>query len=143
MEGVAPKSNESLNILLLGMDIGDVEQVENTDIKNTDTIMVLNYNPNTKKANLVSVPRDTLIEVDAYDGNGILREYWKINSAYILGGEEEIITHVENLLDININYIAEVDYEAFRNFIDAIGGIKMYIEEDMFYDDDTQDLHIN
>ena len=143
MEGVAPKSNESLNILLLGMDIGDVEQVENTDIKNTDTIMVLNYNPNTKKVNLVSVPRDTLIEVDAYDGNGILREYWKINSAYILGGEEEVITHVENLLDININYIAEVDYEAFRNFIDAIGGIKMYIEEDMFYDDDTQDLHIN
>lgn len=143
MEGVAPKSNESLNILLLGMDIGDVKQVENTDIKNTDTIMVLNYNPNTKKVNLVSVPRDTLIEVDAYDGDGNLREYWKINSAYILGGEEEVITHVENLLDVNINYIAEVDYKAFRNFIDAIGGIKMYIEEDMFYDDDKQDLHIN
>lgn len=141
--GVAPKSKESLNILMLGMDIGDVNQVENKAIKNTDTMMVLNYNPSTKKASLVSVPRDTLIEVDAYDGNGMLRNYWKINSAYILGGEEEVTKHVENLLDININYIVKVDYNAFRNFIDAIGGVKMYIEQDMIYDDDKQNLHIN
>ena len=143
MEGVAPKSNQPLNILLLGMDIGDVNQVENGDIKRTDTIMVLNYNPDTKKINLVSIPRDTQIEVDAYDEFGNLRNYWKMNTAYTLGGEEEVIKHVESLLEIPINYIVKIDYKAFRNFIDAIGGIEMYIEQDMFYDDDTQDLHIN
>lgn len=143
VEGVNPKANESVNILLLGMDIGDVEQVENGDIKRTDTIMVLNYNPDSKKINFVSIPRDTQIEVQAYDGLGILRDYWKINTAYTLGGEEEVIKHVESLLEVPINYIVKIDYKAFRNIIDALGGIKMYIEQDMFYDDNDQDLHIN
>lgn len=143
VEGVKPKANESVNILLLGMDIGDVEQVENGDIKRTDTIMVLNYNPDSKKINFVSIPRDTQIEVQAYDGLGILRDYWKINTAYTLGGEEEVIKHVESLLEVPINYIVKIDYKAFRNIIDALGGIKMYIEQDMFYDDNDQDLHIN
>lgn len=143
IEGIDPKSNESINILLLGMDIGDIEQVENADIKRTDTIMVLNYNPDNKKINLVSVPRDTQIEVQAYDGLGVLRDYWKINTAYALGGGEEVVKHVESLLEIPINYIVKIDYKAFRNFIDAIGGIKINIEQDMFYDDNEQDLHIN
>ena len=142
MAGNAPKKNQSLNILLLGMDIGDLDN--DNSPKRTDTIIVLNYNPNTKNVQIVSVPRDTLIEVeDAYDGNGNYMPYWKINSAYALGGEEEVVMHVEDLLDININYIVEINYNAFRNIIDAIGGVEMYIENDMYYDDDMQDLHIN
>ena len=105
--------------------------------------MVLNYNPNTKKINIVSIPRDTLIQVDAYDEYGNLRPYWKINNAYVLGGEEEVIKHVESLLETNINYMFEIDYNAFRSFIDAIGGVDMYIEQQMDYDDDAQDLHIH
>ena len=142
ISGVAPKRKESLNILLLGMDVGDVE---NSDAgKRTDTIMVLNYNPTTKNVQIVSIPRDTLIEVeDAYDEYGGLLPYWKINTAYALGGEEEVVTHVQDLLDIKINYIVEINYEAFRNIIDAIGGVEMYIENDMYYDDDAQNLHIN
>lgn len=141
--GITPMKNQPLNILILGMDIGDVEQGGNKAIRRTDTIMLFNYNPNTKKSNIVSIPRDTLIQVDAYDEYGNLRPYWKINNAYVLGGEEEVIKHVENLLDITINYIVEVDYSAFRNFIDAIGGVNMYIEKQMDYDDDGQDLHIH
>lgn len=136
-------STDPINILVLGMDMGDLEYAENPSIRRTDTIMVVNYNPNTKKVNLVSVPRDTLIEVDAYLETGEYQRYWKINSAYVLGGEEEVITHVESLLDIDINYIVEIDYEAFRSVVDAVGGVEMYIEQDMYYDDDLQDLHIN
>ncbi len=142
-EGITPRKNEPVNILILGMDIGDAEQDGNKAIRRTDTIMVLNYNPNTKKINIVSIPRDTLIQVDAYDEYGNLRPYWKINTAYVLGGEEEVIKHVEGLLETTINYIVEIDYNAFRNFIDAIGGIDMYIEQQMDYDDDVQDLHIH
>ena len=105
--------------------------------------MVFNYNPNTKKVHLVSVPRDTMIEVDAYLDTGEFQRYWKINAAYALGGEEEVITHVESLLNININYIVEVDYNAFRSVVDAIGGVDMKIEQDMYYDDEGQNLHIN
>ena len=143
-EGVKPTSSDQpINILILGMDVGDTDQTENKSIRRSDTIMVFNYNPNTKKAHLVSIPRDTLIEVDAYLDTGEYQRYWKINAAYALGGEEEVINQVEDLLSININYIVEVDYAAFRSVVDAIGGVEMYIEQDMFYDDEKQDLHIN
>lgn len=142
--GIPPASKKaSINVLVLGMDIGDVDIKGNKGIRRSDSIMVFNYNPNTKKAHIVSIPRDTLIEVGAYLDTGEYKKYWKINSAYVLGGEEEVITHVESLLDININYIVEIDYNAFRSVVDAIGGVEMTIEQDMFYDDDAQDLHIN
>lgn len=142
--GIPPaSSSDSINILVLGMDVGDTDNQANKSIRRSDTIMVFNYNPNTKKAHLVSVPRDTMIEVDAYLDTGELQRYWKINAAYALGGEEEIITHVESLLDININYIVEVDYNAFRSVVDALGGVDMTIEQDMYYDDEGQNLHIN
>ncbi len=142
--GIAPaSSSDSINILILGMDVGDTDNQANKAIRRSDTIMVFNYNPNTKKVHIVSVPRDTMIEVDAYLDTGEYQRYWKINSAYALGGEEEITTHVESLLDININYIVEVDYNAFRSVVDALGGVDMAIEQDMYYDDDMQDLHIH
>lgn len=142
--GIPPaSSSDPINILVLGMDVGDTDNQANKSIRRSDTIMVFNYNPNTKKAHLVSIPRDTMIEVDAYLDTGEYQRYWKINSAYALGGEEEVITHVESLLDISINYIVEVDYNAFRSVVDALGGVDMTIEQDMYYDDEGQNLHIN
>ena len=141
---VKAKDNETVNILVLGMDIGDTRNTQNTSARRTDTMMLLNYNPRTDYINIVSIPRDTLIEVEnAHDGNGNYIPYWKINAAYALGGEEEVIEQVQDLLDITVNYLVEVDYAAFRNLIDAIGGVEMTIDRDMYYDDDAQDLHIN
>lgn len=132
---VTPGSNEPVNILLLGMDIGDPEQVNNNDIKRTDTMMVVNYNPKSKELKMVSIPRDTLITVN--------NKNYKINAAYALGGYEKVKSEVQNLLDIRINYIVRVDYNAFNEVVDAIGGVKMEIERNMIYDDDAQNLHIN
>ena len=144
ISGVKPKVNETVNILLLGMDIGDAENTSNTSARRTDTMMLLNYNPRTDNIKIVSIPRDTLIEVEnAHDGNGNYIPYWKINAAYVLGGEQEVIEQVESLLDITVNYLVEIDYAAFRNLIDAVGGVEMYIDRDMYYDDDAQDLHIH
>lgn len=131
----SPSYNQPVNILLLGMDIGDPTQVDNIEIKRTDTIMVVNYNPSTDKITTVSVPRDTLI---LNNGNSV-----KINSAFAIGGYSKIKTEVENLLNININYLVKVDYNAFVDVIDAIGGVKMEIERNMIYDDEGQNLHIN
>ncbi len=141
--GEEPLGNESLNILLVGMDIGDSENPTNQNARRTDTIMLYNYNPVTKVGKIISIPRDTLIEVENAYENNVYMPYWKINSAYALGGEEELIEQVESLMDINVNYIVEVNYSAFRNFIDAIGGVEMYIEQDMKYDDTNQNLHID
>lgn len=128
-------SNEPVNILLLGMDIGDPNQPNNQSIKRTDTIMVLNYNPKNKNMQVVAVPRDTLINVNGRNA--------KINAAFAIGGYSRIKKEVENLLNVNINYIVKIDYNAFRELIDSIGGVKMKIERNMIYDDEGQNLHIN
>lgn len=133
--GIDVSSGEPVNILLLGMDIGDPNQVDNQSIKRTDTIMVLNYNPDNKKMNVVSIPRDTLIDLNGRNS--------KINAAYAVGGYPKIKAETEKLLGININYIVKIDYNAFREIIDAIGGIEMKIERNMIYDDEGQNLHIN
>lgn len=141
--GVKPHKGDSINVLLLGMDMGDLDQPDNRSLKRTDTMMVVNYNPQTEKTHIVSIPRDTKVQIDAYLENGQYRKYWKMNNAYALGGEEEVIAQVESILELNVNYLVKIDYNAFRSLIDAIGGVEMYIERDMYYDDDAQDLHIN
>ncbi len=134
IEATKPSGN-SVNILLLGMDIGDTNQVENKSIKRTDTMMLLNYNKKTKVVQVVSIPRDTLVKENGKN--------YKINAAYVKGGDEKTKSVVQNLLGITVNYIVKIDYAAFRGFIDAIGGVDMEIERDMKYDDDGQNLHID
>ena len=140
--GIDPIGKNPVNILVLGMDIGDAEQAEMQVGRRTDTMMVFNYNPVTKKAQLISIPRDTYIEIDE-TRNDYGGKYWKINVAYAIGGDEEVTSQIEEILDIEINYLVKIDYDAFRNIIDAIGGVEMYIDQDMYYDDDGQDLHIS
>lgn len=130
-----PKDTAStVNILLLGMDIGDPKQTHNEAIKRTDTMIVLHYEPEDKKVVLVSIPRDILININ--------KSNQKINNAYVLGGDKGVKTAVENIIDAPIDYIVKVNYEGFRGIVDAIGGVEMTIDRDMYYDDNEQNLHI-
>ncbi|MPQ42476.1 LCP family protein [Clostridium tarantellae] len=129
------KVEDSITVLVLGLDFGDLEQVENKDIKRTDTIMLAHFNPNTDECQIVSIPRDTQITYK--------NKKWKINSAYPLGGEKLLKQLMKDMLGVNVDYVVKVDYNGFRQVIDAIGGVEMYIDQDMFYDDWEQDLHIN
>lgn len=124
-----------LNILVLGLDIGDVDNKEDRSIKRTDTMMIVHYDPEKAKADIVSIPRDTMF----YYKN----QKQKINAAYPIGGDKFVKETVEELVDGKIDYIIKIDYKAFREMIDAIGGVKMYIERDMNYDDPTQNLSIH
>lgn len=135
IEAVEPEKNDVVNMLVLGLDIGDVDNQGNESIKRTDTMLLLSYNPSNKNTTVASIPRDTLI-----NENG---SRYKINAAYPMGGDSKVVSVVEDLLPVEINYLVKIDYEAFRGIIDAIGGVEMKIEQDMFYDDDGQNLHIN
>ncbi|SUY47748.1 putative cell envelope-related transcriptional attenuator [Clostridium putrefaciens] len=132
---VDTKRSLPINILILGVDIGDPNIKENEDIKRTDSMMILHYNPSEKDIKVISIPRDTKIKINNKD--------IKINSAYAFGGAKKTIEVVENMLDTTINYYIKLDYKAFTKFIDAIGGVNIDIEEDMNYDDEGQDLHID
>ena len=130
----APSGN-SVNFLLLGMDIGNTSNTTDMSLKRTDTMLIINYNKKTKAVQAISIPRDTLVTEAGSN--------YKINAAYIKGGDTKVKSVVDGLLGIQINYIVKIDYKAFRDFIDAIGGVDMEIEQNMIYDDDGQDLHIN
>lgn len=124
---------EPVNILLMGVDIGN--PTNKNEPKRTDTIILINYNEANEEINMVSIPRDTLVTINGRNQ--------KINAAHAIGGVNYLINQVEKLLNININYYGKIDYNGFRNIIDSIGGIDMEISQNMRYDDDSQDLHIN
>lgn len=126
---------EPINVLLLGMDIGDTNDLSNKEAKRTDTIILANFDPVKKDIKLVSVPRDTRVKI-----NGRSQ---KINAAYPIGGERLVKELVGNILGVKVDYVVKIDYEGFRGIVDALGGVDMYIDQDMNYDDPAQDLHIH
>lgn len=106
----------------------------------TDTIMVASYNPNTQKATLLSIPRDT------YTGKNSARAtaYEKINALYGRKNRpDETLEAVNEITGLDIKYYAVVKTEALIELVDAIGGVTFNVPIDMKYDDPTQDLHID
>lgn len=101
----------------------------------TDVLMLTFVNSKDKKIDVISIPRDTYVKIGA---NG-----HKINSAYAIGQEEETIAAVEKLVNVEIDGYVKFTVETFRDTIDALGGVKFTVPEDLFYEDPYQDLYIN
>lgn len=134
VDTVEPVDRETgkINMLIAGLDKSEAL---------TDTIMVASYNLDTDMVNILSIPRDTRM----YIGN----RYQKINSAHSIskGGKKNgingTIEAVTRLTGIPINYYVEFTFDAFRETIDALGGIEFDVPQNMNYDDPAQDLHIH
>ncbi|MFL0247444.1 LCP family protein [Candidatus Clostridium stratigraminis] len=135
VQPIAANKDEQVNILAMGTDVGTIGANSNNNPKRTDTILLINLNPSLKVANVISIPRDTLIQMNNSNK--------KINEANAIGGPGYLIDAVEKLLDIRVNYYSKLDYEGFRKVIDSIGPIEMTINNNMNYDDKTQNLHIH
>ena len=129
----AVKPGKPFNVLILGVDIGTVGSKNGP--KRSDTMIIVHYDPNSSEMSMVSIPRDTKVTI-----NGSVE---KINAANAYGGTELAVKTVEDLLDIDINYFVEINYEGFRKIIDAMGGIDVVIPYNMNYDDPAQNLHIH
>ena len=80
------------------------------------------------KINLLSIPRDTLIEVPGYG-------WQKVNQAYFLGGSKMATQAVEKFLNIKIDKHVVVNPRGIINIIDLLGGMKNYVDKDMHYVD--------
>lgn len=123
------------NILLMGIDDGDNEYPDAP--KRTDTMMVLSINPQDNSVQLISVPRDTRVNIPGHKG------YDKVNHAFAYGGADLARRTVEVLLDVPINYYVVIDWQAFVKVIDILGGVDLYVEHDMNYEDPWADLKIH
>ena len=117
------------NILILGLD--GAEQIHRSD-----TIVVVHIDPKKNMANVVSIPRDTLVDIP---GRGLD----KINHAYAFGGAELSRTAVENFLGIKIPYYLTVDTGNLSQLIDEIGGVTIDVEKRMYYIDNAQNLFVD
>lgn len=94
---------------------------------NTDTIMVAAYDVTNGKVSVLSVPRDTLVDVS--------RTVKKINAAYGAGGVEQLMDEVEGILGFRPDHYVKVDLRAFVAVVDQLGGLSFYIPEDMYHND--------
>lgn len=128
------KSLQEFQVLLMGV------STDQEGVALTDTIMVASYNPNTQRAVLLSIPRDS------FTGTNVRRAKAsdKINAIYNLTKDPmETVEAVNELTGLNIGYYAVVQTEALIELVDAIGPVEFDVPINMNYDDPTQDLHIH
>ena len=122
-----------VNVLILGVD---------KDGMRTDTIIVASYDTDNGKVNMLSIPRDTRMYIGS--------KYRKINEAHAMRtaegkikGPNGTVDAVTRLTGIPINYYVEFSFDAFRETIDALGGVYFKVPQRMLYRDSAQGLYIN
>ena len=119
LETVEPQ--EPFYMLLLGVDKSEGRAEDwGNDTSNfrADTIILTRVDPPAQKVTLVSIPRDTLVDMGE---NGER----KINDAYALGGAAYMTEVVSDFADVKISHYAEVDFEQLTSIVDTIGGIEV------------------
>ena len=92
--------------------------------KRTDTIMVAHIPDNDTPPTLLSLPRDSNVEIP---GNGV----GKINAAFSIGGAPLLVKTVEGATGLRIEHYAEISFGGFAGIVDAVGGVEMDIPEEM------------
>ncbi|MDL2080111.1 LCP family protein [Streptomyces sp. GXMU-J15] len=140
--------NGSENILVLGSDTRSGSNKElgggaDDGSARSDTAMIVHVYKGHKKASVVSIPRDTLIDrpecTDA-DGNthaaanGVM-----FNSAYSTGGAACAVKTVESITDLRMDHYLEVDFQGFQKLVDDLGGVEITTTEDI----NDPDSHLN
>lgn len=115
-------STNVINILIVGIDASGGVPMQG----NSDVMMLASINKKEQKITLCSFLRDSYTYFETSSGNGY---YSKLNAAYANGGADCLVRAIENNYKIDIDYFVAVDFEAFVNVIDAIGGINLNLTE--------------
>ena len=126
------KSEDYYTVLILGRDTGGGG--------NTDTMLLASYDVTNQKATVVSIPRDTMVNIP-YDIK-------RINAVYNYGGGGDegiqyLYKEISQLVGFEPDYQVIVEWEAVGQIVDAMGGVWFDVPRNMNYDDPYQDLHIH
>lgn len=132
------------NVAIFGVDEDEIR---------TDVIIVATFNSETKKIDLISVPRDTRVFLtdamlqDMRSRNSYVPDTCKINEVHAYAGKEKAneysVKEVERLLGIKIDYYVKMNLEGFRNIVDEMGGVEIDLPRDFYYVDRAGGLYIN
>lgn len=110
------QNGEPFSVLLLGLDTGEFGR---NDIGRSDTILVATVNPKEQKTTLVSIPRDTRMEMV---GMGTTE---KAAHAYAHGQEKMAMDSMEQFLDITLDHYVWINMEGFEDLVNAVGGVEV------------------
>ena len=94
---------------------------------NGDTLMLMSFNPKTLDAILLSIPRDTYVPIACNNKN-----YAKINSSAAYG-TSCVISTINNLLGINIDYYVKINFKGVVDLVEAVGGVEVDVEAPELY----------
>lgn len=115
----AKQKNQPVTTLVMGIDRGSVPgEIESR----SDIMMLVSYNPNNKKSAVISIPRDSRVQIPGRKG------YSKINAAHAYGGPKLAIETVKDFTGLDINHYVEIDFEGFKHIVNALGGVKMHVD---------------
>ncbi len=122
---------QAMNILLLGTDrrsevptTGDAAEAAAwvPGAQRSDAMLLLHIDADRAGATIVSLPRDSWVEVPGYG-------YDKINAAFSYGGASLAVAAVEKLTKVRIDHLAVIDWEGIRRLTDAVGGVTVTVPE--------------
>lgn len=122
--GTIEKMQGYTTYAVFGLDKRNQESLEDGQ---SDVIMIVSVNKDTGEINMVSVYRDTYLQID--DSGA----YGKINAAYNRGGAVQAIEALNTNLDLTIDHYVTVNWYAVAQAIDLIGGVDVEVTEDIFY----------
>ena len=128
---------EPLNILLLGSDERSGKAAENSNVagRRSDTTILLHLAADRQSAVMVSIPRDTMVPIPSCkrnDGTVVPAQTLAMfNSAFSEAGAVCTIKTVEHLTDIRIDHHVVVDFGGFKDMVDALGGVKVCVPQDV------------
>ncbi|AJO16663.1 Regulatory protein MsrR [Bacillus paralicheniformis] len=113
---------DEVNILVLGIDS------RGEDHSRSDSMMVIHYNKKQKQPKLISIMRDSYVDIPGYDKQ-------KVNAAYAYGGPELVRKTLKESFDLDINYYAIIDFKGFAKIVDAVApdGIEVDVPKKMSY----------
>lgn len=110
--------------LIVGSDKREEDAInDGTEGQRADTIMLLQV-PESGNAALVSIPRDSYVDIPDYGAD-------KINSAYSVGGPELLVATVENLSGMTVDHYVEVSMGGVASLVDAVGGVNLCLDYDV------------
>ncbi|GAV24148.1 hypothetical protein ciss_00810 [Carboxydothermus islandicus] len=122
---IASEKPGRVNILLLGVD----DRHSKNRKERTDTIIFASIDSNLKKVVLVSIPRDTRVNIPGHGWD-------KINAAHVIGGIDLTKQMVSDLLGKPVDYYVLVNFEDFKKIIDTLGGVTIDVEKNMYHADE-------
>ena len=99
------------------------DENDTLDSARTDTIMVL-HRPETGPVALISIPRDSYVEIPGHDPN-------KINAAFSLGGPPLLVETVEGVTNLTVDMYLEVGFNGVAEMVDAVGGVELCYDQDV------------